>query len=69
MRQTLPALPEGVPFRGDPVQAGGEEDKDFLARCTFCAQCTDVYPPSCLRMSSEFLLADTDKYSQDLRVE
>jgi len=41
----------------------------YLARCTFCAQCNDVCPVSCLSMSNEFLLADTDKYSQNLIVE
>ncbi len=41
----------------------------FLARCTFCAQCNDVCPVHCLQMSSEFLLADTDKYSKELIVE
>jgi formate hydrogenlyase subunit 6/NADH:ubiquinone oxidoreductase subunit I len=43
--------------------------KIFLARCTFCSQCNDVCPVSCLRMSNEFLLADTDKYSKNLIVE
>jgi NAD(P)H-quinone oxidoreductase subunit I len=41
----------------------------YLARCTFCAQCNDICPVSCLSMSNEFLLADTDKYSQSLIVE
>ena len=41
----------------------------YLARCTFCAQCNDVCPVSCLRMSGEFLLADTEKYSKSLIVE
>jgi formate hydrogenlyase subunit 6/NADH:ubiquinone oxidoreductase subunit I len=41
----------------------------YLARCTFCAQCNDVCPVNCLRMSNEFLLADTDKYSPSLIVE
>lgn len=41
----------------------------FLARCTFCSQCNDICPVGCLRMSNEFLLADTDKYSKDLIVE
>lgn len=41
----------------------------LLARCTFCSQCNDICPVSCLSMSDEFLLADTDKYSKDLIVE
>jgi formate hydrogenlyase subunit 6/NADH:ubiquinone oxidoreductase subunit I len=43
--------------------------KIYLARCTFCAQCTDACPVYCLHMSNEFLLADTDKYSPSLSVE
>jgi len=43
--------------------------KIYLARCTFCSQCNDICPTKCLSMSSEFLLADTDKYSKDLIVE
>lgn len=41
----------------------------YVARCTFCAQCNDVCPVNCLSMSSEFLLADTKKYSPNLIVE
>lgn len=43
--------------------------KIYLARCTFCSQCNDVCPVNCLGMSDEFLLADTDKYSDNLIVE
>ena len=43
--------------------------KIYLARCCFCSQCNDICPVKCLSMSSEFLLADTDKYSKDLIVE
>ena len=43
--------------------------KIYLARCTFCSQCNDICPVSCLSMSNEFLLADTNKYSPDLIVE
>lgn len=49
-----------------------EEEKKikiFLARCCFCAQCNDICPKDSLSMSNEFLLADTDKYSNDLIVE
>ena len=41
----------------------------YLARCTFCSQCNDICPVHCLSMSNEFLLADTDKYSNALIVE
>ena len=43
--------------------------KIFLSRCCYCSQCNDICPKNCLSMSNEFLLADTDKYSQDLIVE
>jgi len=49
-----------------------EKDKKikiYLARCTFCSQCNDICPVSCLSMGDEFLLADTDKYSKDMIVE
>lgn len=49
-----------------------EEEKKikiFLSRCCYCSQCNDICPKNCLSMSNEFLLADTDKYSQDLIVE
>jgi len=42
--------------------------KIYLARCCFCAQCNEICPKDCLKMSDEFLLADTDKYSDDLIV-
>ncbi|MEF8879187.1 MAG: 4Fe-4S binding protein [Candidatus Thermoplasmatota archaeon] len=43
--------------------------KFYIARCTFCSQCTEVCPVNCIHMTDEFLLADTDKYSDDLIVE
>jgi formate hydrogenlyase subunit 6/NADH:ubiquinone oxidoreductase subunit I len=43
--------------------------KIFLARCTFCSQCTDICPVQCLRMSQEFLLAGVDKYAEELVVQ
>ncbi|MCK5212824.1 MAG: 4Fe-4S binding protein [Dehalococcoidia bacterium] len=42
--------------------------KIFVSRCCFCAQCNDVCPVSCLSMTDEFLLADYDKYSDNLIV-
>jgi len=38
----------------------------YLSRCTFCSFCVDVCPTNALWMSEEFLLADTDKYSDNL---
>ncbi|MDG6228879.1 MAG: 4Fe-4S binding protein [Candidatus Thermoplasmatota archaeon] len=49
-----------------------EEEKKikiYLARCCFCSQCNDICPVNCLSMGSEFLLADTDKYSKAMTVE
>ncbi len=43
--------------------------KIYLSRCCFCSQCNDICPKDCLKMSNEFLLADTDPYSKDLIVE
>ncbi|MBU0497479.1 MAG: 4Fe-4S binding protein [Candidatus Thermoplasmatota archaeon] len=49
-----------------------EEEKKikiYLARCTFCSQCNDICPVTCLSMSNEFLLAEADKYAPGLIVE
>ncbi len=40
----------------------------FVTRCCFCGQCVDVCPVKCLEMTEEFLLADTDNYSDNLIV-
>jgi len=40
-----------------------------VARCTFCSQCVDVCPVDALSMTEEFLLADYDRFSEDLVVE
>jgi len=48
------------------------EDKKirmYVARCTFCAQCVDVCPVNCLSTSQEFLLADTDRFSENLIID
>lgn len=41
----------------------------YIGRCIFCSQCNDVCPVQCLHMSQEFLLADTNKVSDNLIVE
>jgi len=41
----------------------------YVARCTFCAQCVDVCPVNALATTEEFLLADTDRFSENLIVE
>lgn len=49
-----------------------EEEKKiriYMGRCVFCSQCNDVCPVQCLHMSKEFLLADTDRLSENLIVE
>ena len=41
----------------------------YIARCTFCSQCVEVCPVNALSMSERWLLADEDKYSNNLIVE
>ncbi|MEA2053588.1 MAG: 4Fe-4S binding protein [Candidatus Thermoplasmatota archaeon] len=43
--------------------------KIYVSRCIFCSQCNDVCPVNCLHMSKEFMLADTDRLSDNLIVE
>lgn len=48
------------------------EDKKirmYVAHCTFCAQCVDACPTNALATTEEFLLADTDRYSENLIVQ
>lgn len=47
-----------------------EKIKIYIARCTFCALCNDICPVNCLEMNEEeFLVADGDKFSDQLIVE
>ena len=49
-----------------------EEEKKiriYLGRCISCAQCVDVCPVDCLKMGSEFLLANTNRLDDSLIVE
>ncbi|WFN34930.1 4Fe-4S binding protein [Methanogenium sp. S4BF] len=41
----------------------------FVTQCIFCSQCNDACPVSCLHMSDAFMVADTDRYSENLIVE
>lgn len=41
----------------------------YVARCTFCAQCVDVCPVDALATTPNFLLADTDRFSENLIVD
>ncbi len=41
----------------------------YVARCTFCAQCVDACPVGALQTTEEFLLADTDRFSENLIIE
>jgi NAD(P)H-quinone oxidoreductase subunit I len=41
----------------------------YVSQCIFCSQCTDMCPKGSLKMSNEFLLADEDRYSDNLIVE
>jgi NADH-quinone oxidoreductase subunit I len=40
--------------------------KVFISRCCFCAQCVDICPVNTLAMTEEFLLANYDKYADEL---
>ena len=53
-------------------KAAGEEKQKirmYVARCTFCAQCVDACPVAALKTTEEFLLADTDRFPENLIVE
>lgn len=41
----------------------------WISQCVFCSQCTDICPKSGLSMSDEFLIADEDRFSENLIVE
>ena len=42
--------------------------KIYVSRCTFCSQCVDVCPKKCLSMSIDFLIANTDRFADELIV-
>ncbi|MFO8051728.1 MAG: 4Fe-4S binding protein [Thermoplasmatota archaeon] len=42
--------------------------KFYMSRCTFCALCTEICPKNCIRMSPEFIMANLDKYGEDMIV-
>lgn len=54
------------------IEVVGEPPKrkivHYVSRCCFCAQCVDVCPVKCLSMGKDFLIANTDNYSDDLIV-
>ncbi|MCU0632468.1 MAG: 4Fe-4S binding protein [Methanolinea sp.] len=41
----------------------------WVGQCIFCSQCTSICPKGGLSMTDEFLLADEDRYSENLIVE
>jgi len=41
----------------------------WVGQCIFCSQCTSICPKGGLSMGTEFLLADEDRYSENLIVE
>lgn len=41
----------------------------WISQCIFCSQCTDACPKNGLQMSDEFLIADEDRFSENLIVE
>ncbi|MBU2565712.1 MAG: 4Fe-4S binding protein [Candidatus Thermoplasmatota archaeon] len=42
--------------------------KFYISRCTFCSQCVDVCPVDCISMSNNFLLANADRFADELIV-
>ncbi|MGA1821038.1 MAG: 4Fe-4S dicluster domain-containing protein [Thermoplasmatota archaeon] len=46
----------------------GRKVKIYVSRCTFCELCTEICPKKCLKMSEEFLMANLDKYGEDMIV-
>lgn len=57
------------PTEAIEFKAEEKKIKIYLSRCCFCSQCNDICPVNCLSMSSEFLLAEPDKYAPSLIVE
>lgn len=43
--------------------------KIHVDHCIFCSQCNDICPKNCLHMSEDFLIASTDRNSDDLIVD
>lgn len=41
----------------------------WVSQCIFCSQCTDICPKGGLSMGGEFLIADEDRFSDNLIVE
>lgn len=48
---------------------GTKRIRVWVGQCIFCSQCTNICPKGGLAMSDEFLLADEDRYSENLIVE
>ncbi|EJG06920.1 MAG: 4Fe-4S binding protein [Methanofollis liminatans] len=48
---------------------GTKKVRIYVTQCCFCSQCNDACPKDALHMSTEFLLADEDRYSDNLIVE
>ncbi len=42
--------------------------KFYISRCTFCALCTEICPKKCIKMSDQFIMANLDKYGDDMIV-
>ncbi|OPX71093.1 MAG: F(420)H(2) dehydrogenase subunit I [Methanoregulaceae archaeon PtaB.Bin108] len=48
---------------------GTKQIRIWVGQCIFCSQCTGICPKGGLSMSDEFLLADENRYSENLIVE
>ena len=40
----------------------------YMSRCTFCQMCVDICPKDCIRMTDQFIMANLDKYGDDMIV-
>ncbi len=40
----------------------------YMSRCTFCQMCVDICPKDCIRMTDRFIMANLDKYGDDMIV-
>lgn len=46
----------------------GRKVKFYMSRCTFCALCTEICPKDCIKMSQDFIMANLDKYGDEMIV-
>jgi len=59
---------EAIEYIDPPEGEKKGKVKFNMSRCTFCGFCTDTCPKNCIRMGKDFLMATTDRFSEDLTV-